>query len=295
MAGYKLTCEQCRIENVHIGTQMARTQNGKELGMERSSERWGAQNDEELRMMRSSERRGAQKGQNSRFYEVTLSYCGTMHEVVLEYPHHKGWQGGRGLVSYVGAKAPVRPLNTVTHHVVGVVHLQVYWLRAPLPMSACTRSFIPGWTDLHALQWIQWASVNISQIITRRMHDIVGRAWAKCTCRTWSSCMCHQNVTEPQATEYHKKKYTLWVRSSYKHAAYRLVQHTPHGGRRKHSSHVIWRELAPIAVARSDRPGDFNTGNISPACGYPYRAVHPSVWLFFLSLSSTLRLESTLN
>lgn len=69
---------------------MARTQNGKELGMERSSERWGAQNDEELRMMRSSERRGAQKGQNSRFYEVTLSYCGTMHEVVLEYPHHKG-------------------------------------------------------------------------------------------------------------------------------------------------------------------------------------------------------------
>lgn len=39
MAGYKLTCEQCRIENVHIGTRMARTQNGKELRTMRSSER----------------------------------------------------------------------------------------------------------------------------------------------------------------------------------------------------------------------------------------------------------------
>jgi len=29
-----------------------------------------------------------------------------------------------------------------------------------------------------------------------------------CMCRIWGRYMCHQNVTEPQATEYHKK-YTL--------------------------------------------------------------------------------------
>ena len=54
-----------------------------------------------------------------------------------------------------------------------------------------------------------------------------------------------------------------------------------------HSSRVIWRALAPIARARRNRPGDFNTGNASPACGYPYRSVHPSLLspprLFFVS------------
>jgi len=59
--------------------------------------------------------------------------------------------------------------------------------------------------------------------------------------------MCHQNVAELQATEYlSHNMYTLWVRSTcnYKHAAYRLVQRTPQGGRWKQSSHVIWRALS---------------------------------------------------
>jgi len=86
------------------------------------------------------------------------------------------------------------------------------------------------------------------------------------------------------------QQYTSWGRSSYKHAAYRLVQCTPQGGRWKHSSRVIQcRALAPIAVARSDRLGDFNTGNASRACGYPYRAIHPSVWLFFVCSLNTTR------
>jgi len=44
---------------------------------------------------------------------------------------------------------------------------------------------------------------------------------------------CHQNVTETEATENHKKKYTLVHRNCesglaiiYKHATHRLVQHT---------------------------------------------------------------------
>ena len=81
---------------------------------------------------------------------------------------------------------------------------------------------------------------------------------------------CHQNVNEPQATEYRTHAYNteLWVRSSYTHAAYRLVQCARCKDRWKHSSCVIWHMLAPITVARRDQPSDFNTGNVSPACSY---------------------------
>jgi len=59
--------------------------------------------------------------------------------------------------------------------------------------------------------------------------------------------MCHQNVTEPQAQNI-TQKYTLWVRSSCNHAAYRLVKCTPQGDR----CHVIWRAQAPISLAWPD-------------------------------------------
>jgi len=43
--------------------------------------------------------------------------------------------------------------------------------------------------------------------------------------------------------------------------------------------------LAPITVAscRRDQPSDFNAGNVSPACSYPYHAVHPFLWLLYVS------------
>ena len=81
--------------------------------------------------------------------------------------------------------------------------------------------------------------------------------------------MCHQNVTETQATEY--------LKSTHREAGLAIsMLHTGlSSARRKEADET--GALAPIAVARSDRPGDFNTGNVSSACGYPYRAVHPSV------------------
>jgi len=59
--------------------------------------------------------------------------------------------------------------------------------------------------------------------------------------------MCHQNVTETQATEY--------LKSTHREAGLAIsMMHTGlSSARRKEADET--RALAPIAVARSDRPG----------------------------------------